>query len=86
MTISKEQSQLSKKAQSLYRRLYQKNLEKTEKGKIVAIEVESGDIFIGNTTIDAALKAKAKYPRKIFYFKRVGYPAVHSLKGFVPVK
>lgn len=77
---------LAQKAQGIYKRLYQKKLEKTEKGKIIAIEVDSGDIFIGNSTIDAGLKAKNKYPNKTFYFKRVGYPAVHSLKGFVPVK
>ncbi len=86
MTLSKKHFSLAKKAQSLYRRLYQKKLEKTQTGKVVAIEVESGDIFVANTTVDAALKAKGKYPNKIFYFKRIGYPAVHSLKGFVPAK
>ena len=77
---------LAKKAQSLYRRLYRTKLERTAKGKIVAIEVESGEIFIGDATIDAGLKARTKYPHKMFYFKRIGYPAVHSLRGLVPVK
>lgn len=86
MTSSKKHSHLVEKAKKLYRRFYQKNLEKTEKGKIMAIEVDSGEIFIGDSTIDAGLKAKAKYPQKTFYFKRIGYPAVHSLKGFIPVK
>lgn len=83
---TKQTGVLAKKGRNLYRRLYQKRLEKTEKGRIVAIEVESGDAFLGYTTIDAGLKAKEKYPHKTFYFKRVGYPAVHSLKGIVPVK
>ena len=86
MKSSKKYSGLAEKAQSLYQRLYRKKLEKTEKGRIVAIEVESGEIFIGDTTIDVGLKARAKYPHKMFYFKRIGYPAVHSLKGFVPAK
>ena len=83
---SKKYSGLVRKAKALYGRLYRKRLEKNEKGKIVAIEVESGDIFLGQTVMDAALKAKAKYPDKVFYFERVGYPAVHSLKGFVPAR
>lgn len=86
MKASKKYSGLVEKAQSLYRRIYRKKLEKTEKGRIAAIEVESGEIFLGDSVIDAGLKARAKYPHKIFYFKRIGYPAVHSLKGFVPAK
>jgi len=31
------------------------------------------------------LKAREKYPDRIFYLMRVGYDAVHSSKGFVPV-
>ncbi|MBC8457012.1 MAG: hypothetical protein H8D67_03335 [Deltaproteobacteria bacterium] len=35
--------------------------------------------------VEAILKAKEKYPNRIFYLMRVGYDAVHSSKGFVPV-
>lgn len=74
---------LSLRGMRIYREKYGKKLERTKKGKIIAIEVESGDGFIANTTIEAAVKAKARYPKKLFYFKRIGYPAVHSHKGFV---
>ena len=69
----------------IYRQKYAKKFEPTEKGKIIAIEIESGDSFIGDSTVAAILKAKKKYPNKIFYLMRVGYDAVHSSKGFVPV-
>lgn len=82
---TKKLDRLSQKGLRIYRKKYEKKFERLQKGKIIAIEVESGDVFMGNTTIEAGLKAKSKYPKKLFYFKRVGFPAVHSLKGFVPL-
>ncbi len=49
----------------------------TAKGKIVAIEAESGDYFIGETVLDAASKARTVYPNKTFHFFRVGFPTVY---------
>jgi len=68
-------------AKSIYNRKYRKQLEAEERGKVVAIEVESGEIFVGRTALEAGIKARENFPDKIFYFIRVGYPAVHSLKG-----
>lgn len=71
----------AQKAKAIYNSKYRKRLEPTEKGKVVAIEVESGEIFLGHTAMEAGMKARQKFPGKIFYFIRVGYPAVHSAKG-----
>ncbi|MFQ6061993.1 MAG: hypothetical protein ACE5J9_02305 [Methanosarcinales archaeon] len=71
------------KAESIYKRKYQRELEKTEKGKIVAIEVESEEGFVETSVLKAAMKARKKYPDKLFHFIRIGYPAVHSIKGVV---
>jgi hypothetical protein len=64
--------------------LYEKDkerLEATEHGRVVALEVESGETFVGRTVLEAAMQGRTKYPDKLFYFIRVGYPAVHSSKG-----
>ncbi len=74
---------ISIKGEDIYSKKYKKKLEKTAKGKIAAIEVESGDIFIGDSAMQAAMFAREKYPEKIFYFIRIGYPALHSIKGVV---
>jgi len=42
----------------------------------MAIEVESGKYFLGETQVEALEKAKKQFPKKIFYFMRVGFPAV----------
>jgi hypothetical protein len=52
-------------------------LESSFKGKILAIEVESGEHFIGETVLEAARKARAKHPDKAFHFFRIGFPTVY---------
>ncbi len=62
---------ISIKGEDIYSKKYKKKLEKTSKGKIAAIEVESGDIFIGNSAMQAAMFAREKYPEKL-NFRRNG--------------
>ena len=51
------------------------------RGEAVAIDVDSGDYFLGETGIEATDKARRKYPDKIFYLARVGARAYVSFKG-----
>jgi hypothetical protein len=67
--------QLAEKAEELYERKLKKKLEPKYKGKMIAIEVESGKYFMGEDLAEAGKKAKAVFPDKVFYFKRVGYKA-----------
>jgi hypothetical protein len=41
-------------------------------GKIVAIDPETEDYFIGDSGIEATDKGRKKYPDKIFFLVRVG--------------
>jgi hypothetical protein len=52
-------------------------LERSFKGKILAIEVESGEHCIGDTMLEAARKARAKHSDKAFHFFRIGFPTVY---------
>jgi hypothetical protein len=63
------------KAEEIYKRKLKKKLEPKYKGKMIAIEVDSGKYFMGEDLHEAAEKATAAFPEKIFYFKRVGYKA-----------
>jgi hypothetical protein len=51
------------------------------RGQVAAIELESQEIFLGNDVVEATLKGWEKYPGRVFYFVRIGYPAVHSRHG-----
>ncbi len=65
----------TKHAREIYEQI--KNRLKSSEGKIVAIEPQSGDFFIGADTMEAYEKGHQKYPDKEFYFKRIGARATY---------
>lgn len=73
-----DKKEFTEKGKSVYKKLQPKL--KKDKGKIVAIEIESGDYFIGDDELEAARKARNKFPDKIFVFFRIGYPVVHKFR------
>jgi len=58
-----------------------KKLEREHFGKVIVIEVESGDYFIGETPIEVTKKAKEKYPDKIFFQGKIGYKTCYTFRG-----
>ena len=62
-----------KKADQIYQIQLKEKLEKDHRGEIVAIEIASGDFFLGKNEIDAYEEAVKKYPDKTFVYKRIGY-------------
>jgi len=50
-----------------------------EKGKFLAIEVESEKVYLGATSIEALESAKKEYPDKVFYLVKIGYDVVETL-------
>lgn len=64
------------KGEQVYQK-FKDDLEKEYKGKIVAIEIDSGEYFLGDTEHDALKKAEHRHPAKVFYIVRIGYPVVH---------
>ncbi len=76
VAVSINKDQLVARGQEIYQRL-KEQLESTHPGKIVAIEVESGEYFVGDSVVEAAKKARAKHPDRLFYFVKVGSLVVH---------
>ena len=73
-----DKKEFTEKGKAVYKKLQPKL--KKDKGKIVAIEIESGEYFIGDDELEAAKKARNKFPNKIFVFFRIGYPFVHKFR------
>ena len=76
--------QISKAGKQLFEKLDAELREKYY-GKFIAIEVDSGDYFIGETGIDASKKGKEKYPDKIFFLGRIGHRTAYKFRGHVPL-
>ena len=71
--------EVAAKGKAIYERL-REELEKEHLGRFVAIEVESGEYFVGESLTEADAKAREKYPDRVFYVVRVGRPAVYAYR------
>lgn len=76
VTAVVNKDRLVARGQEVYEEL-KDQLEPDHHGEIIAIEVESGEYFLGDSVVEAAKKARAQHPEKLFFFAKVGYPAVH---------
>ena len=70
-----------KRVEEIYQQI--KDKLKGQEGKIVAIEVESGDYFVGADTVEAYKKGRQRHPGKEFFFKRVGARAAFFVGAHV---
>ena len=57
------------------------DLEQDHRGEAIAIEVNTGDYFLGKTGLEATEKARKKYPDKVFFVARVGRGPYFSFGG-----
>ena len=76
---------LAEVAERLYEETLKNKLEPRHTGKIVVIDAESGDYYLGNSLHEANQKARKKHPDNVFFAVKVGYPAVYSFSSRVPV-
>ena len=67
--------------------IYQKikvNYEPEEKGKFLAIEVDSEKAYLGSTSAEALEKARQEHPEKVFYVVKVGFDVAETTaKAFI---
>ena len=76
--------ELCSKGEKIYAKIKEK-LEPTLNNKFVAIEVDSGDYFIGNDAIEATERAKKRYQDSTFFLVRIGHPAAFKTKRGIKV-
>ena len=67
------------RAKQTYTNKLATKLEPEHMGEIVAIELETGDYFVGEDEVDASDKARAAGHDGLLYFLRVGSPYAHRL-------
>ncbi len=79
--ISVNTQEIARKGEEIYQKELKEKLEKEYIGKFVAIEVESGEYFLGETQMEATTKARKKFPDKITYLVKIGFPAVITMSN-----
>lgn len=68
-----------RQAEEVYRTRLKSLLEPAHKGRFIAIDLPSGDYFLGDEMLDAYKNASRKYPGRVFVLLRVGYPAARFI-------
>jgi hypothetical protein len=67
-------------------KIYQKikvNYEPKENGKFLAIDIDSQNVYLGNTSAEAVEKAAAVYPGKVFYVVKIGFGSVETMANSI---
>lgn len=73
------------RGEELYARKIREQVEKeTNIGKLVSIDIETGDYEIGTEdNLDAPHRLRTRHPDAAIYTKRIGYNAVFALGGML---
>lgn len=53
--------------------------EPLQNGKFLAIDIESKDTYVGNTSSEAVELARMAHPNKVFYVVKIGFSAAETL-------
>ena len=53
--------------------------EPAQNGKFLAIDIESKETFIGDTSSEAVELARRAHPNKVFYVVKIGHSAAETL-------
>lgn len=63
-------------------KIYEKiktNYDPKEKGKFLAIEIESEKVYLGNTSAEALELARQNHPNKVFYIVKIGFDVAETM-------
>lgn len=73
--------EIAQRGEGLYERDIRLQVQNSFEGKILVIDVETGDYEIADTTLQGADRLLAKRPDAPLYSLRIGYYAVYSFGG-----
>jgi hypothetical protein len=78
---SPDSNGMAEQAQKLYARLRNQIETPDNIGKLIVMEVESGDYEIDDKGIESSLRLQARYPEAKLYALRIGYKNAVSFCG-----
>lgn len=74
--------EITRRGQELYEQRIRAQVETPENiGKIISIDIETGDYEIGDDLITTGDRLFARHPGAALYGARIGYNAVYALGG-----
>ena len=55
------------------------NYDPKERGKFLAIDIDSKDAYLGNTSAEALELARQSHPNKVFYVIKIGFDVAETM-------
>jgi hypothetical protein len=71
-------SVLTEKGKRFYEEKLKAELEPAQNGRFVAIEPDSENYFVADTSLEAIKRGRAALPDKLFFLARIGFPTAHK--------
>jgi hypothetical protein len=69
--------EFARRGDEIYNREILPQVRPEDHWKVVAIEPETGDFEIARDEVAAAHRLRARHPKALFWFRRVGSPYLH---------
>ena len=68
---------VARRGEAIYQKI-KADMETNHKGEFLAVDPESGDHYIGKTSLKAILNGRKEHPNTVFYIIRIGFPYVYK--------
>lgn len=81
MSTSAPSEKFYRKGKVLFRKL-ERRLKADHRGEVIAIEPSTGAYLLGKDALEAALKAKERFPGRPVDFFRIGFSVVHKFRTY----
>ncbi len=54
-----------------------------QKGKFLAIDIDTKNVYLGDTSAEAVNQARVAHPNKVFYVVKIGFDVVETMANFL---
>ena len=73
--------EIARRGEALYEREIRPQVEADNRGKILVVDIETGEYEIDADHLTAVRRARVKNPDAVLYALRIGYPALARIGG-----
>ena len=71
--------EIARRGKEIYERDIRSLVEAGNKGRVVAIDVRTGEYELADDALTSASQLRARLPEAEIFFMRVGYPGLHRI-------
>ncbi|NOT58799.1 MAG: hypothetical protein HOP19_01100 [Acidobacteria bacterium] len=78
-TVQLTKPEIVRRGKEIYEQSIRSEVEDDNKGRVVAIDVISGDYVMADDEMASLRQLRANRPEAVIFLMRVGYPTLHRL-------